>query len=89
MKVVCGATHFSTRLAKNTSTLFHATHEVAPDALLVYFDSGPELDPIGHYFDKKRRDYLALLERLRKRNVPITSCSIRIVRVPARRWPPP
>jgi GH35 family endo-1,4-beta-xylanase len=55
--------------------LFHATHEAAPDALLVYFDSGPELDPIGHYFDKKRRDYLALLARLRKRNVPITGAA--------------
>jgi endo-1,4-beta-xylanase len=55
--------------------LFHATHEAAPDALLVYFDSGPELDPIGHYFDQKRRDYLALLARLRKRNVPITGAA--------------
>jgi GH35 family endo-1,4-beta-xylanase len=55
--------------------LFHAAHEAAPDALLTYQEFGPEMDPIGHYFDQKRRDHIALLRRLRKRNVPITGAA--------------
>jgi len=55
--------------------LFHAAHEAAPDALLIYQEYGPEIDP-DRYFKRKTRDYLALLERLRKRNVPITGAAL-------------
>jgi GH35 family endo-1,4-beta-xylanase len=55
--------------------LFHAAHEAAPDALLTYQEFGPEMDPIGQFFDRKRKDYIALLERLRKRNVPMTGAA--------------
>jgi endo-1,4-beta-xylanase len=55
--------------------LFHAAHEAAPDALLIYQEFGPEIEPDG-YFRRKTRDYLALLERLRKRNVPITGAAL-------------
>lgn len=54
--------------------LFHAAHEAVPDALLTYFDGGPEVDEV--YFKQKTRDHLALLERLRKRNVPITGAAL-------------
>lgn len=55
--------------------LFHAAHEAAPDALLTYQEFGPEVDP-DHFFKRKTRDYLRLLERLRKRNVPITGAAL-------------
>lgn len=55
--------------------LFHAAHEAAPDALLTYQEFGPEANH-GHFFDRKTKDYLALLERLRKRNVPITGAAL-------------
>ncbi len=55
--------------------LFHAAREAAPDALLIYQEFGPEIEPDG-YFRRKTRDYLALLERLRKRNVPITGAAL-------------
>lgn len=55
--------------------LFHAAHEAAPDALLIYQEYGPEIRP-QDYFRRKTRDYLALLERLRKRNVPITGAAL-------------
>jgi GH35 family endo-1,4-beta-xylanase len=51
--------------------LFHAAHDAAPDALLMYQEFGPEVDP-DQFFARKTRDHLALLERLRNRNVPIT-----------------
>ncbi|MEJ0096943.1 MAG: endo-1,4-beta-xylanase [Bauldia sp.] len=55
--------------------LFHAAHEAAPDALLTYQEFGPEIDP-DNFFRRKTKDYLALLERLRKRNVPITGAGL-------------
>ena len=55
--------------------LFHAAHEAAPDALLIYQEFGPEIEP-DHFFKRKTRDYLALLERLRRRNVPITGAAL-------------
>ena len=55
--------------------LFHAAHEAAPDALLTYQEFGPEIDP-DNFFKRKTWDYLALLERLRKRNVPITGVGL-------------
>lgn len=55
--------------------LFHAAHEAAPDALLTYQEFGPENDP-KHFFRRKTRDHLALLERLRKRKVPITGVAL-------------
>ena len=55
--------------------LFHAAHEAAPDALLIYQEYGPEIRP-QDWFKRKTRDYLALLERLRKRDVPITGAAL-------------
>lgn len=55
--------------------LFHAAHEAAPDALLTYQETGIDVDP-HHFFKRKTADYLALLERLRKRNVPITGVGL-------------
>ena len=55
--------------------LFHATRDQLPDVPLIYFDSGPEVDP-DNYFKKFTKDYLKLLERLRKRNVPVTGVAL-------------
>lgn len=55
--------------------LFHAAREAAPDALLIYQEYGPEIRP-QDWFKRKTKDYLALLERLRKRNVPITGAAL-------------
>jgi GH35 family endo-1,4-beta-xylanase len=53
--------------------LFHATREKLPNAKLVYQDYGPEA---GSDFSLKNYQQLKLLERLRKRNVPITGMAI-------------
>lgn len=55
--------------------LFQAAHEAAPDALLIYQEFGPEINP-QKWFKRKTKDYLSLLERLRKRNVPITGAAL-------------
>jgi GH35 family endo-1,4-beta-xylanase len=53
--------------------LFHATREKLPNAKLIYQDYGPE---VGGSLVGKSIQQLKLLERLRKRNVPITGMGI-------------
>ncbi len=67
---------FSSALGEQyVDVLFHAAHEAAPDALLIYQEYGPEIRP-QDWFKRKTKDYLALLDRLRKRNVPVTGAAL-------------
>lgn len=67
---------FSTALGEQyVDLLFHAAHAAAPDALLIYQEYGPEIGPNG-FLKRKTKDYVALLERLRKRDVPITGAAL-------------